>query len=168
MTRILCWSLTIATAMGLTTATATAASAAAPERERGSFVGTSEDEFIFDLCGIRTQTTWTQHWSSTVYTDGSEVVHVVRSFVSEDPRLPVERGAGTTFIAPDGTRRVVGKPIHLIGPDGGVRLLDAGWVEFDPDGDLSDVRGPHPSLDADLREYYCPADRTLPEPGHAA
>jgi hypothetical protein len=50
----------------------------------------------------------------------------------------------------------VGKPIQLIGPDGGVRLLDAGWVEFDPDGNASDVRGPHPSLDADLRDYYCP------------
>ena len=91
-----------------------------------------------------------------MYADGSEVVHVVRTFVSEDPRLPVEKGAGTTFIAPDGTRRVVGKPIHLIGPDGGVRLLDAGWVEFDPDGNISDVRGPHSSLDVDLRDYYCP------------
>jgi hypothetical protein len=57
---------------------------------------------------------------------GSEQVHVVRTFVSDDPRLPIERGAGTTFIAPDGTRKVVGKPLQLIGPDGGVRILDAG------------------------------------------
>ncbi len=156
MTRTLAWSLAIATAFGLTTATATAASAAPPVIERGSFVETSVDTFILDLCGIETRTRWTQHWSSTVYADGSEVVHVVRTFVSEDPRLPVEQGAGTTFIAPDGTRRVVGKPIHLIGPDG-VRLLDAGWVEFDPDGELSDVRGPHSSLDVDLRDYYCPS-----------
>lgn len=156
MTRTVSWSLAIASAIGLTTVSGTAASAAPSVTERGSFVETSDDEFIFELCGIRTRTTWTQHWSSTVYADGSEVVHVVRSFVSDDPRLPVERGAGTTFIAPDGTRRVVGKPIHLIGPDGGVRLLDAGWVEFDPDGNLSDVRGPHSSLDADLREHYCP------------
>ncbi len=156
MTRTLSWSLAIATAFGLTTATATAASAAPPVIERGSFVETSVDTFILDLCGIETRTRWTQHWSSTVYADGSEVVHVVRTFVSEDPRLPVEKGAGTTFIAPDGTRRVVGKPIHLIGPDG-VRLLDAGWVEFDPDGELSDVRGPHSSLDVDLRDHYCPS-----------
>ncbi|TFV88549.1 hypothetical protein [Blastococcus sp. CT_GayMR16] len=156
MTRTVACSLVIATALGLATTTATTASAAPPGRERGSFVETFDDDFIFDLCGIRTQTTETQRWSSTVRADGSEVVRVVRTFVSDDPRLPVEKGAGTTFIAPDGTRRVVGKPVQLIGPDGGVRLLDAGRIDFDPAGNTSDVRGPHPSLDADLRDYYRP------------
>ena len=156
MTRTVPWSLVVATAISLTATTATAASAAPPAHERESFVQTFDDDFIFDLCGIRTQTTLTQRWSSTVYADGSEVVHVVRTFVSEDPRLPVEKAAGTTFIAPDGSRRVVGKPIQLIGPNGGVRLLDAGQVVFDPAGHPSDVRGPHPSLGADLRAYYCP------------
>jgi hypothetical protein len=157
MTRTAAWSLVIATTIGLTATSATAASAAPPVRESGSFVRTFDDAFILVLCGIKTRTTETQRWSSTVRADGSEVVHVVRTFVSDDPRLPVEKGAGTTFIAPDGTRRVVGKPIQLIGPTGGVRLLDAGQVVFDPAGNPSDVRGPHPSLDADLRDYYCPS-----------
>src|SRR4051794_27321180 len=166
MTRTVSWSLVVATAVGLTATTATAASAAPPAHERESFVETFDDDFILDLCGISTQTTLTQRSSSTVYADGSEVVHVVRTFVSDDPRLPVEKAAGTTFIAPDESRRVVGKPIQLIGPHGGVRLLDAGWVEFDPDENPSEVRGPHPSLDADLGNYYCPSDPTVARPGH--
>jgi hypothetical protein len=157
MTRTVSWTIAIGTAVALSTATVTPAAAAPPVTERGSFVETAEDEFILELCGIQTQTTWTQHWSVTEFADGSQIVHVVRTFVPDDPRLPVEKGAGTTFIAPDGTRRVVGTPLHLFDPDGGVRLLDAGWVEFDPDGDLSDVRGPHPSLDVDLHDYYCPS-----------
>src|SRR5215212_542500 len=156
MNRTTSCGLAIAMALGLTTASATAASAAPPARESGSFVETFNDDFIFDLCGITTRTTQTQHWSSTVYSDGSEIVHVVRTFVPDDPRVPVEKGAATTFVAPDGSRRVVGKPIQLFDPDGGVRLLDAGWVLFDPDGSVSDVRGPHPSLGVDLRDYYCP------------
>jgi hypothetical protein len=67
--------------------------------------------------------------------------------------LPIEKGAATTLFSPDGSRTVVGKPVQLIGPDGGVRLLDAGWVQF---GDDVTVRGPHPFLDADLADYYCP------------
>jgi hypothetical protein len=156
MNRTASWSLAIATALGLATVPATTASAGPPETERGSFVDTFDDEFILDLCGITTQTTQTQRWSVTTYPDGSEIVHVVRTFVPEDRRIPVEKGAGTTFIAADGTRRVVGKPIQLFDPAGGVRLLDAGWVEFDLDGNVADVRGPHPSLDADLSEHYCP------------
>jgi hypothetical protein len=35
-------------------------------------------------------------------------------------------------------------------------VLDAGWISFDPDGEVSTVRGPHPSVDADLADYYCP------------
>jgi hypothetical protein len=157
MTRTVSWSLAIVTALGLATAHATAASAAPPVRESGSFVDTFDDDFIFDLCGITTRTTLTQRWSATVYSDGSEIVHVVRTFVPEDPRVPVEKGAGTTFIAPDGTRRVIAKPLQLFDPDGGIRLLDAGSVTFDPEGNVTAVRGPHPSLDVDLRDYYCPS-----------
>jgi hypothetical protein len=132
---------------------AEASSAAGPTIERGRFRERFFDDFILELCGIETYTTLTQVFSVKTFPDGSEQVHVVRTFVSDDPRLPIERGAGTTFVAPDGTRTVIGKPIQLIGPDGGVRLLDAGLVEF---GDELVVRGPHPSLDADLAEYYCP------------
>ena len=156
MTRTSSWALVIVPALGLTATTATAASAAPQVRDSGSTVRTFDDTFIRGLCGIRTRTTETQRWSSTVRADGSEVVHVVRTFVSDDPRLPIEKGAGTTFRAPDGSSRVVGKPIQLIGPNGGVRLLDAGRVVFDRAGNPTDVRGPHPSLGADLRAYYCP------------
>jgi hypothetical protein len=157
MNRTASCGLAIATALGLSLAAATPASAARPVKESGSFVDTFEDDFILELCGIRTQTTLTQRWSSKRYADGSEKIHVVRTFVPADPQLPVEKGAGTTFVAPDGSRRVVGKPLQLFDPHGGVRLLDAGWVAFDPDGSVSEVRGPHPSLDVDLRDYYCPS-----------
>ncbi len=131
--------------------------AAAPVIERGSTNETFFDDFIHDLCGIDTLTTLKEHWTRKTFADGSETLQVTRTFVSEDPRLPVEKGAAMSFNAPDGSRRVVGTPIHLIGPNGGTRLLDAGQVWFDVNGDVADVRGPHPSLDADLATYYCPA-----------
>jgi hypothetical protein len=91
-----------------------------------------------------------------VFPDGSEQIHVVRTYVPEDPRIPVERGAATTFVAPDGTRTVVGMPIQLFAPDGGVRLLDAGLVTFEEE---LVVRGPHPFLEVDnLAQFYCPSD----------
>lgn len=125
-----------------------------PTIERGRFEERFFDDFIFDICGIETVTTLTQQFTVKVFPDGSEQIHVVRTFVPDDPRLPIEKGAATTFVAPDGTRTVVGKPIQLIGPDGGVRLLDAGWIGFFDD---PVIRGPHPSLDADLAPYYCPS-----------
>jgi hypothetical protein len=125
-----------------------------PAIERGRVEERFFDDFIFELCGIETFTTLTQHFSAKTFADGSEWVHVVRTFVSDDPRLPVEKGAATTFVAPDGTRTVVGKPIQLFAPDGGVRLLDAGWVQL---LDEPVFRGPHPSVEADdLAPYYCP------------
>ena len=151
-------SLVLVLAAGLSVALPSGtAAAAAPVVERGGGQETFFDDFIHDLCGIDTLTTLTERWTRKTFADGSETLQVVRTFVSEDPRLPVEKGAGTAFTAPDGSRRVVGTPIHLIGPNGGTRLLDAGQVWFDVNGDVADVRGPHPSLDADLATYYCPA-----------
>jgi hypothetical protein len=130
------------------------ASASGPTVEHQQIEERFFDDLIFELCGIETFTTLTQTSTDTVFEDGSEQVHVVRTFRSDDPRLPVERGAGTSFIAPDGTRTVIGKPIQLIGPHGGVRLLDAGLVTF---ADELLVHGPHPSLAIDdLAPYYCP------------
>ncbi len=131
------------------------ATAGGPTIHHERFKERFADDFILDLCGIETFTTLTQRSTVKIFPDGSEHIHVVRTFVSDDPRLPIERAAGTTFIAPDGTRRVVGKPLQLIGPDGGVRILDAGLVEF---GEEVIVRGPHPSLGADLAPYYCPPE----------
>jgi hypothetical protein len=69
------------------------------------------DDLILELCGIETFTTLTQSFTVMVFPDGSEQIHVVRTYVPEDPRIPVERGAATTFVAPEGTRTVVGMPI---------------------------------------------------------
>jgi hypothetical protein len=146
-----------ASALAVTSGFATAAHGARgkPVIERASFVDVFPDDFILDLCGIETTTKLTQRDEVKTFPDGSQQVHVTRTFVSDDPRLPVEKGAGTTFITPDGVPTVTGTPIHLIGPDGGTRLIDAGRVTF---GTELDVRGPHPSLFVpDLAPYYCPA-----------
>lgn len=138
---------------------ALAASAEGPTIERGRFEERFFDDLILELCGIETFTTLTQTFSVKTFPDGSEHVHVVRTFVPDDPRIPIERGAATAFVAPDGTRTVIGKPLQLLGPDGGVRLLDAGLVEF---GDELVIHGRHDELvfdpDVDLASYYCPPE----------
>jgi hypothetical protein len=112
------------------------AAGAGPSEEWGRFA-------IYGFCEV------------TTFPDGSQQVHITRTFVSDDPRIPIEKGAGTTFIDANGVRTVVGTPIHLIGPNGGTRLIDAGLVTF---GDELEVRGPHPSLFVpDLAPYYCPS-----------
>ena len=139
----------------LSLALAAPVSASGPTIEHGRIEERFLDDFILELCGIETFTTLTQSFTVKVFPDGSEQIHVVRTFVPEDPRIPVERGAATTFVTPDGTRTVVGKPIQLFGPDGGVRLLDAGLVTFEEE---LLVRGPHPSLEVDnLAPFYCPS-----------
>jgi hypothetical protein len=127
-----------------------------PDIERASYVDRFQDDFIHDLCGIETWTTVTERWSSKTFADGSETFHVVRTFVPDDPRIPIEKGAATSFFAADGSRTVVGTPIHLKRRDEGTFLIDAGRALFDAEGNLISVHGPHPSLDADLAEYYCP------------
>lgn len=137
-------------------ATTTPAAAERPDIERGTVHDTFDDDLYPDLCGITTKTTVTERWSLTTYRDGSQVFHDERTFRSADPRLPVEKGAATAFYAADGSWSVVGKPIQLIAPDGGTQLLDAGWISFDASGDVLTVRGPHPSVEVDLVDYYCP------------
>ena len=73
----------------------------------------------------------------------------------DDPRIPIEKGAATSFIAPDGSRTVVGKPIQLIGRKG-VRIRDAGRIVLDEAGNVLSVNGPHPAYGVDLAPYYCP------------
>jgi hypothetical protein len=133
-----------------------AAAGGGPTVTSGGGTETFFDDFILDLCGIATETTITERWTRKQFPDGSETLQVVRTFVPADLRVPIEKGAGTSFIAPDGSRRVVGKPLQLIGRQGGVQVVDAGWVLFDPEGNLVEVRGPHPSLSADLADLYCP------------
>jgi hypothetical protein len=150
--------LSIASALVLGVAGAHPSQAAGPVRISDAYTETFFDEFIFDLCGIETYTTVTERWTLLAYADGSEVLHSVRTFVPDDPRIPIEKGAATSFIAPDGSRRVVGKPIQLFYPDGGVKTLDAGQATFDERGTLVDTRGRDDFIvgstsDADL---YCP------------
>ncbi|HKX66780.1 MAG TPA: hypothetical protein VJN29_06105 [Intrasporangium sp.] len=65
------------------------------------------------------------------------------------PRLPIEKQADTRFFAPDGTLTVVGKPVQLIGRDGGVVVIDAGRVVI---GEDLVVNGPHPYLETRFAE----------------
>jgi hypothetical protein len=141
--------------IGLFALQAQPAAASGPTIERGRFEEYFFDDFFYELCGIETYTTWTQTWSVKTFPDGSEIVHVVRTFTPDDPRIPVERGAGTSFHSPDGTVRVVGMPLQLFEPGGGIRLLDAGSVTF---GDDVIVHGHHPVRvwETDLTPYYCP------------
>lgn len=150
--------LSIASALVLGVVGGTAAQAAGPVRISDAYTDTFFDDFIFDLCGIETYTTVTERWTLKVYPDGSEVFHNVRTFVPDDPRIPIEKGAATSFNAPDGSRRVVGKPIQLFYPDGGVKTLDAGQAIFDEHGDLVDVRGRHDFMVGSTSEadLYCP------------
>jgi hypothetical protein len=48
-----------------------------------------------------------------------------------------------TFVDTNGVRTVVGTPIHLLGPNSGIRLIDAGLVTL---GSELDVRGPSNSF----------------------
>jgi len=133
---------------------ATGTLAAPPVHEHsGRYVDRFADDFILDLCGIQTMTTVTVHWTLTTYSDGTQRFRVSRMFVSDDPRLPIERGAGMTTFLPDGTKVVHGSPIRLQRRGEGIILLDAGLAIF---GDDLTVRGPHPSLEADLADHYCP------------
>jgi hypothetical protein len=141
-----------ALSLGVLATTPAGTLAAQPEVIHGSTRDTFEDDFILDLCGIRTLTTVTEHWTLTRYPDGSERFRTSRKFVPADPRLPIEYGAGMAFFEVDGTQTVTGSPIRLQRPGEGIVLLDAGLVIFSLD---PTIRGPHPSLDVDLAEYYC-------------
>ena len=69
-----------------------------------------------------------------------------------DPRIPIEYGAGMSTWDADGIQTVHGSPIRLQRRGEGIFLLDAGTLL----GDDPTVHGPHPSLDLDLAELYCP------------
>ncbi len=133
-----------------------AVAAAGPTRVADAYTDVFFDDFIYELCGIETFTTVTERWTLKEFPDGSQILHVNRRFVPDDPRLPVEVGAGTSFLAPDGTKTVVGKPTQLFYANGGIRMLDAGRVIFGPGGDIVSRRGHIESLGVDLAPFYCP------------
>jgi hypothetical protein len=146
--------VSLALAVAGTAAGATAVLGARPETERsGRVVETFADDFILELCGIETLTTVTEHWTLTTYADGSQRFRDSRTFVSDDPRLPIEQGAGMSYWDANGVQTVHGSPIRLRRPGEGIILLDAGRVVF---SDPPVIRGPHPSLGMDLADVYCP------------
>lgn len=118
------------------------------------------DDFFVDLCGIVTNTTVIETDTLQTFADGSQIFHTERTFIPDDPRLPIEKGAGssfwTSFDAPEPTK-IVGKPIQLFEPGGGVRALDAGIVMI---GDPNVSHG-HSDVGIDLTDeqlaaFYCP------------
>lgn len=133
-----------------------AASGSGPTIVRGLDEETFFDDFIFELCGITADVTVSERWTRKEFPDGSETLHTVRTFTSSDPRIPLEKGAATSFNSPDGSRVVVGKPVQLFDPDGGLLVMDAGWIALDATGDSVDMRGPHTFLDLDPADLYCP------------
>ena len=118
-----------------------------PERETDSYTDRFHDDFIFDMCGIDTWTTVTERWTLKTWPDGSQTFHTRRTFVPDDVRIPIEKGAGTGFFAPDGSSRVTGKPLQL---------MDTGMARFDPEGNVLVAHGHDEVLTVDLAEYYCP------------
>ena len=128
--------------------------AAKPESEHsGQLRETFFDDFIYDLCGIETMTTVTERWTLTTYADGSQRFTNSRKFVPADVRIPIEYGAAMSTWDANGVQTVHGSPIRLQRRGEGIILLDAGFVTLSDD---PTVHGPHPSLDLDLAQYYCP------------
>lgn len=152
--RTLAPSLTIALVLGA--ATAGAVQAGGPTRVTDSYMVRFFDDFIFELCEIETFTTLTERWTLKEFPDGSATLHVVRTFVPDDSRIPIEKGAATSFIRPDGSRTVAGSATRLFDPDGGITLIDAGRVELDEFDNVFRVSGQLTSFGADLASYYCP------------
>lgn len=154
MSRITRLTLIGTLALGGLAFSATGVLAGPPQQERsGRVVDTFADEFILDLCGIETMTTVTEHWTLTTYADGSQRFQTSRKYVSADPRLPIEYGSGMSFFDVDGVQTVHGSPIRLQRRGEGIIVLDAGFVVFSDD---PTIHGPHPSLEMDLTELYCP------------
>jgi hypothetical protein len=73
--------------------------------------------------------------------------------VPADVRIPIEYGAAMSTWDANGVQTVHGSPIRLQHRGEGIILLDAGFVTLSDD---PTVHGPHPSLDLDLAELYCP------------
>ena len=115
------------------------------------------DDFFIDLCGIVTNTTVKETDILQTFPDGTQTFHTERSFIPDDPRLPIEKGAGTSWFAADHETilRIAGKPIQLFEPDGGIRALDAGLLI------IGDPNVSHGHVDVgkdnpDLAPFYCP------------
>ena len=70
-----------------------------------------------------------------------------------DPRLPIEYGAACRPATRTASRPSTARRSDSSDGGEGIILLDAGFVTLSDD---PTVHGPHPSLDLDLAELYCP------------
>jgi hypothetical protein len=127
-------------------------------RETQSYTVRFFDDFIWELCGIATWTTLKERWTFTEYADGSAHFQNVRTFTPDDLRIPIEKGAGSSHISTDGSRKVTGSPLRLYSQDGGgIEVIAAGNALLDPNGVFLRVRGRAVDLsDEALASYYCP------------
>jgi hypothetical protein len=147
---------TTALAAGISTARAAHGHGGKPTIEREVIEETFFEDFIFDVCGVETNTTQTEVNIIKTFPDGSQTVHRKVQFIPDDPAIASERWARTDFFAPDGTERIVGLAIRLYRKGGGGTIIrDAGWVRVSDDGLV--IRGPHPFLQNrdEAERLYC-------------
>jgi hypothetical protein len=138
----------------IASAPAMAAGGGKPTVEREVIQETFFDDFIFEICGVETETTQTQRTTIKTFPDGSQTVHRIAECVPDDPSIASERWGRTDRIAPDGTLTIAGLAIRLYRQGEGTIIRDAGWVRVLEDGLV--VRGPHPFLgDTNPADVYC-------------
>jgi hypothetical protein len=141
-------------AVAAPTAVANVGQGGKPVVERDAFQQTlSPDEFLLDVCGVETNTTYVQRTTTKTFPDGSQTVQIQASWTPDDPNLASERDVSTRFLDIDGTETIVGLPIRLYRHGEGTIIRDAGWLRVFDDGLL--VRGPHPFLETDPADVYC-------------
>jgi hypothetical protein len=143
----------IAVLAATASAPAMAAGGGKPTVEREVIHETFFDDYIFEICGVETNTTQTQRTTIKTFPDGSETVHRIAEWIPDDPSIASERWGRTDRIAPDGTLTIVGLAIRLYRQGEGTIIRDAGWLRILEDGLV--VRGPHPFFDTDPAEVYC-------------
>ena len=150
--------LAVGGALVLAAMVAAPAGAASPiYRESEAYTDRFPDDVILELCGIETWTTLKERWTFSEYADGSTRLQVVRTFIPDDPRIPIEKGAASSFNAADGSRVVVGSPTRLTNRrGGGTIVVDAGRAVLDANGELVEGTGKAGSFTADFAELYCP------------
>lgn len=139
--------------LAATSSPAIAAQAGKPTIERQVIQETYFDEFILDVCGVETNTTRTERIVAKTFPDGSERVHTVVTYVSDDPSIASEQYARTDIYGVDGSITVKGLGVRLYRKGEGTIILAAGWVRFDENGVVGS--GPHDFHDIDPADVYC-------------
>lgn len=80
--------------------------------------------------------------------------HDISFEISANGRTTHESDHYNNKFAPDGTSVAAGNETHILGANGGIVLLDAGRIVFDPDGNVTFIAGRHPQF---LGATFCAA-----------